>query len=110
MVSRNEFRSVDIGALKCSCGLAKEEALLCRHIGASCLFKAVDPRTLVIPERRAGALRAPFAGSTVLLDLTILVNDRTQSLAYKRGRGRPKIKQFRSVVKARHSRPVIFCK
>ena len=61
MSSLNEFRSVDVGALRCSFGFPQEDALPCRHVCAACLFKAVDPRTLVIPERyryQPDALRA----------------------------------------------------
>ena len=72
-----------------------------------CLFTAVDPRTLVIPERRAGALQALYVGSTVPVDLTLLANDGTQAPAYKRGRGRPKMKRIRSVVEAGQKRPVV---
>ena len=88
MASRNEFRTVYIGALKCSCVFLQEEALPCRHICAACPFKAVDPRTLVNPERRAGALQALYAGYSIPVDLTLLENDWTQAPMYKRGRGR----------------------
>ena len=107
MTSRNEFRSVDVGALRCSCGFPQEEALPCRHICAACLFKTVDPRTLVIPERRAGALQALYVGSTVPVDLTLLENDGTRAPAYKQGRGRPKTKRIRSVIEAGRKRPVV---
>ena len=107
MTSRNEFRSVDVGALRCSCGFPQEEALPCRHICAACLFKTVDQRTLVIPERRAGALQALYVGSTVPVDLTLLENDGTRAPAYKQGRGRPKTKRIRSVIEAGRKRPVV---
>ena len=107
MSSLNEFRSVDVGALRCSFGFPQEEVLPCMHICAASLFKAVDPRTLVIPERRAGALQVLYVGSTVQVDLTLIENDGTQAPAYKRGRGRPKTKRIRSVVEEGRKRPVV---
>ena len=80
MASRNEFRTVYIGALKCSCVFLQEEALPCMHVCAACLFKAVYSRSS--STRSAGPLQALFAGSTVALALTLILNDRTHAPAY----------------------------
>ena len=100
MASRNEFPVRRRWGSQCSCGFAQEEAFPCRHICAACLLKAVVPMTLVIPEDRAGALQALYAGSTVPLDITLLVNDGMQAPAYRRGRELPKMKLIGSVVEA----------
>ena len=107
MLAPNEFRSVNIGTLWCSCGFPQEDALPCRHVCAACIFTRVDPRTLVINERRVGALQALYAGSTIPVDLTQLVSDGTQAPVYKRGRGRPRTRRIRSVVECGARRTVV---
>ena len=91
----------------CSCGYFDEFGIPGRHICAAAIHIGNNPKTLVVPQLHAGALKETYMGHIVPVDLNGLTDDGTKAPIKTRGRGRPNERRIPSQIEKRPKRTVV---